>query len=270
MKFSLILFFSIVTLDIFPCEPLSLLDRRVDKLNKNLSAAFKFRSKDSKYKGCSFHEDLVYEEAFKQVISRVKTVRESVESYLSNVSSTNKLQKKVYHVRDIMKCIENLDFKQLTFECNSKECENTEIQMFIKTPGLFSNRNDKTYKTIHVCSHNMKVHRGLTPDAIQHTVYHELSHFCGTRDHLFIKGLTENPRFWKTVERDQTSRWHETAGFYSYWFLYGFCVPGKDCEASFSKKETCYKIEREHFFLDDYGNRLEGSKPYISISEECF
>ena len=66
------------------------------------------------------------------------------------------------------------------------------------------------------------------------TLVHEGTHFGGTLDVVYFTWTNERPHdFWLTG-------WEDIASTYDTWIVYGFCIPGFDCD-----KMGAYKSNRK-------------------------
>lgn len=188
-----------------------------------------------------------FEEVRKLNTERLLELKRQIESRSSRIeNSTEKLQ--VQSVREIVECMleKNSDFTVEMIEPQDPSSDNPSVDLMSVREYFWLYRPNKVYVSSVAAKYNKSMLASI--------VVHELSHLCGTDDLTpassadeFINrcSVNSNPdsemiKGWKITGGSTLGQgnwnWEMNAEHYRIWSLYGFCVPGPDCQDFLGRK----------------------------------
>ncbi|WPU63398.1 M35 family metallo-endopeptidase [Peredibacter starrii] len=159
------------------------------------------------------------------------SVRPEVKNDKKRASDLENISQKVSCIKDKMKNI------QITCQDGGKVCaKNATAYVTLFNP--FQKKNN-----LNLCP----VYWLGPQDYKSAVIIHEISHLCGTRDHEYIsdpgyvvgvpknmKEVNKKFRLWKKSPKTKTVNIAAVnADSYEFWVLYGFCLPGFDCDKKY-------------------------------------
>ena len=221
----------------------SALIEALNNLNQDHSPNFlcEENSDPLKFKDCNEDQEKILRYAAAGISERTKYLLKQIDWYdLKKLTSTE--QRFMRKTKEVMECIDKKLAKKMEFSCKplfSKDCNNK--KMYVKTfepiPRISTHR-------VHVCRDAFH----YTQEELSGIIFHEVSHLCGTQDLEYLVNsdleINEVPmlkydlklkRNYETNELGVKKRLlpklgSKNADSYNYWYRYGFCLPGRNCE----------------------------------------
>ncbi len=189
-----------------------------------------------KYSGCNDLQIKGLESSILSLKANLTSLQDEVRNYKTD-DLTKKEKRFVKNVGKKLECIQRKLERKLTFRCVDPDTCG-DMVMYVRHTPLLPRAVQKNQ--INSCLDYLYFTPGFTAGVI----LHEVSHLCGTDDHEYLLDQQENniePQLtydFKLVRKESgvevkkkifSSRGHMNADSYRYWYILGFCVPGRDC-----------------------------------------
>lgn len=189
-----------------------------------------------KYIGCNELQIKGLENSILALKYNLSTLQDEVRSYKTK-NLTVKEKQFVKNVDKKLECIQRKLEKKLSFKCvDPTKCG--DMIMYVRNNLLLPRSVQRNQ--IKSCLNYLYFTENFTAGII----LHEVSHLCGTDDHEYLLDQQENnagPQLtydFKLIRKESGveikkkiffSQGHLNADSYRYWYILGFCVPGRDC-----------------------------------------
>lgn len=213
----LILIFITKALYADECNQVSTLPSNLESIIQNLN-------------GCVSDDFQGISESVEKVKVRNLALITEVQS-LKNRIDSKKIKKSLNKILETMECISRKISEGLIFSCNGWRCkESKTVNGFInggEHKSIFGSLKVIPHdSTVYVCTDNMRqtfqIHQSNYSNA-ESTIYHEISHHCGTVDHAipnYRRSENKADFFSRPVEH-----WYNNSHHFGLWYDNDFFLP---------------------------------------------
>ncbi len=178
---------------------------------------------------CTSEENQLLTNAIKNLKSRHTVLKEEITTKLSQGNLSSGIKRRVRDISKTMECISSEIDKGILYFCNPNGC----IQgQYGHIEGRLGRNHRDEYiqplsRSVNMCMQNLSSNnfRSNYFKIIESTLYHELSHLCGTVDYQLVNQFAENPSNAFTAH---TPNWHNSSHHFGAWYSLGFYLPGVD------------------------------------------